>query len=271
MAFQLSLNASTIRTTPILDQIRIASDVGFAAIELWHDDIDQFVSRGGSLEQIYAELARSGLNLATTIYLGDWFDSRGESFQVAWRECRRRMEQSAELGSRFIIAGPPGGAADYQLGASRYRELLEMGEELGVIPAMEFLGFVEQLNTIEDAISIIDMAKHPLGCTVLDPFHIYRGGGTVESVAKLTRSQIAIAHFMDTLDSPQREQQHDPHRTYPGDGCFDLVRYLTLLTQVGYDGPISLELFREDLWREDPVAVCQTGLKKMQTVVAQLG
>jgi sugar phosphate isomerase/epimerase len=271
MAFQLSLNTSTIRTTPILDKIRIAADVGFTAIELWHDDIDQFVSCGGSLEEISTELSRSGLTLATTIYLGDWFDSQGESFKRAWQECRRRMEQSAQLGSRYIIAGPPGGEADYQLGASRYRELLELGKEIGVTPAMEFLGFVDQLNTIEDAISIIEGADHPLGCTVLDPFHIYRGGGTVESIAKLTQSQIAIAHFMDTLDSPQREQQHDAHRAYPGDGCFDLVRYLTLLEQVGYEGPISLELFREDLWAADPVAVCQTGFRKMQAVVDQVG
>ncbi|MEO1971049.1 MAG: sugar phosphate isomerase/epimerase, partial [Pirellulaceae bacterium] len=64
---------------------------------------------------------------------------------------------------------------------------------------------------------------------------------------------------------------HDAHRAYPGDGCFDLVRYLTLLELVGYEGPISLELFREDLWAADPVAVCQTGFRKMQAVVDQVG
>jgi 2-keto-myo-inositol isomerase len=270
MSFRYSLNGSTIRTTPILDKIRIAAEVGFAAIELWHDDIDQFIAGGGSLDKIKSELERSGLELATTIYLGEWFDTTGEAYELAWAECRRRMEHSSQLGSKYIIAGPPGGRADYEVGAIRYRELIELGEKLGVTPAMEFLGFVEQLNTIEDALSVIEKAGHPKGCTVLDPFHIYRGGGTVESVAKLRSSQIAIAHFMDTMADPPREQQHDPHRTYPGDGTFDLVRYLQLLEQVGYDGFISLELFREDLWSADPVEVCRTGLAKMQAVVASM-
>jgi 2-keto-myo-inositol isomerase len=270
MPFQYSLNGSTIRPTPILDKIRIAADVGFTAIELWHDDIDQFVAAGGSVEKIKSALETSGLTLATTIYLGDWFDTEGQAFEDAWAECRRRMEISSELGAGHIIAGPPGGRADYERGAVRYRELLQLGEEIGVTPAMEFLGFVEQLNTIEDALAIIESADHPLGCTVLDPFHIFRGGGTVESVAKLAPGQIAIAHFMDTMDDPPREQQHDPHRTYPGDGTFDLVRYLRLLEQVGYHGPISLELFREDLWAADPVEVCRTGLEKMKQVVSRI-
>lgn len=270
MPFQYSLNGSTIRTTPILDKIRIAAGVGFTAIELWHDDIDEFVASGGSVDQIKSALDASGLQLATTIYLGDWFDTEGETYDTAWAECRRRMEISSELGSGHIIAGPPGGVADYERGASRYRELLQLGEEIGVTPAMEFLGFVEQLNTIEEALSVIEMAGHPLGCTVLDPFHIYRGGGTVESIAKLKSRQIAIAHFMDTMDDPPREQQHDPHRTYPGDGTFDLVRYLRLLEQVGYNGPISLELFREDLWAADPETVCRIGLERMKAIVARM-
>ena len=50
--FQYCLNASTIKTTPVLDQIDVAGKAGYAAIELWHDAIDAHLQRGGELSDI---------------------------------------------------------------------------------------------------------------------------------------------------------------------------------------------------------------------------
>jgi sugar phosphate isomerase/epimerase len=46
----------------------------------------------------------------------------------------------------------------------------------------------------------------------------------------------------------------------------DLRRQIALLEQIGYGGWLSLELFREDLWREDPLEVARVGLQKMRAV-----
>jgi len=265
--FRYCLNASTIRPTPLLDKIRIAGETGYTAIELWHDDLDSHVEQGHALSDVRRALADQGLELATTIYLRNWFDSRGEAFELAWGECGRRMEAAAELGARYVIASPPSGPADYERGAERYARLLAMGGALGVWPIMEFLGFVEDLNSIEKALRVIEACGHPRATTVLDPFHIARGGGSVESIALLRRDQIAISHFNDVPADPPARSQHDSDRVYPGDGVFDLGRYLTLLRATGYDGWLSLELFREDLWNQDPREVARVGLDKMRCVV----
>ena len=265
--FQYSLNAITIRPAPLLDKIRIAGQVGYAGIELWHDDIDAYLAGGGTLAEIRKALDDHQLVVPTTIYLGDWFDTAGQAYARALDECKRRMQQAVELGAPYVIAGPPGGRADYDLGGAHYRELLDIGVQMGVKPAMEFLGFVDQLNTIEDALDIMTRSGHPDASTVLDPFHIARGGGDVESIGKLTDNEIAVAHFMDTLDNPPREQQQDRDRAMPGDGVFDLPRYLQLLRAVGYRRFLSLELFREDLWDQDPHEVASVGLEKMRSVV----
>jgi 2-keto-myo-inositol isomerase len=131
---------------------------------------------------------------------------------------------------------------------------------------MEFLGFVEDLNTIEKALQVMGDCGHPKATTILDPFHVFRGGGSIESIVLLSESQIAISHFNDVPSSPPREQQHDPDRVMPGDGCYDLRRYLQLLRQTGYHGWISLELFRRDLWESDPLEVARLGLEKMRAV-----
>ena len=264
---QYCLNASTIRPTPLLEKIRIAAETGYAAIELWHDEIEQYVATGGTLPDLRKQVEDSGLSIPTTIYLADWFDADAESYPQVLDTCKRRMQDAATLGATYVIASPPAGQADYDLGAARYRELLEAGESIGVQPSMEFLGFVGQLKTIEDALDVMKRSGRPDATTILDPFHVFRGGGSVESIANLAADQIAISHFNDVPAEPPREQQHDPDRVMPGDGTFDLHRYLELLLDTGYEGFLSLELFREDLWKQDPREVAREGLEKMQQIV----
>ena len=223
---KLSLNGSTIRTTPIMRQIQVAAEAGFQGLEIWFNKVDEHVTAGGTVAEIRQSLDDHGLTAPSCIYLGDWFDTTGEAFRQAWDESKRRIEIAAQLGAPYVIAGPPLGTADYDLGAQRYRQLLELGSEHGVKPSMEFLGFVEQLNTIEDALEVMEKADHPDANTIIDPAHIHRGGGPLESIGKLTANQIGVAHFDDVVadDVVPRSEQLDGDRVWPGDGVFDLRR-----------------------------------------------
>jgi 2-keto-myo-inositol isomerase len=266
-AFKYSLNASTIRGTPILRQIEVAAKAGYAGLELWFADIDVHLASGGTMSDLRSALDASGLEVPTVIYLGDWFDAWGDDWRRVRVKSTRRLQQAAELHAPYVIAGPPAGRVPAPPGAQRYRELLEIGEKAGALPAFEFLGFVEQYNTIESALQVLSLAAHPAGTVVLDPFHIFRGGGSLESITALHRNQIAVAHFNDAPATPAREQQHDGDRVWPGEGHLDLSRYLTLLRAIGYNGWLSLELFRKDLWARDPLEVARLGLEKMRAVV----
>ena len=266
-AFGYCLNASTIRGTPVARQIEVAALAGYGAIELWFADVDAHVAAGGTIAELRRALDDRGIAVPTMIYLGGWFDAADAEWPGIKAECGRRLDQAAQLGAQYVIAGPPAGRADAAVGARRYRELLELGEKAGALPTMEFLGFVGQFNTIESALEIVGRAEHPGGTVVLDPFHIFRGGGSVESIARLRGEQIAVAHFNDTPAQPARERQHDADRVWPGDGHLDLRRYLALLRQTGFRGWLSLELFREDLWARDPLEVAREGLEKMRAAV----
>lgn len=265
--FGYSLNSSTLRGTPVARQIEVAAKAGYGAIELWFDDVDRHIATGATLDDLRHALDHHGLAVPTMIYLGGWFDADDSAWPTVRAECERRLFQAAAIGARHVIAGPPGGSASLELGARRYRELLGIGDRIGTWPAMEFLGFVDQFNTIESALGVLELAGHPAGTTVLDPFHVFRGGGAVDSIAKLRGGQIAVAHFNDTPATPDREHQRDGDRVMPGDGHLDVRRYLTLLAGTGYRGWLSLELFREDLWARDPLEVARVGLAKMRGVV----
>ena len=266
MTFQYSLNSSTIKTTPILEKIAVAAKAGYTGIELWHDDMDAFVADGGSIEDIRKCVDDHGLKVPTTIHIHGWFQPAGDEHATAMDSARRKLEQAQAVGAPHSVAGPPHGAADRQLGMRHYHELLELGTRFGVRPAFEYLGFIQDLKTIDDAIEIIEGCGHPNACMVLDPFHCYVGEGGVESIAKLSVDQIAGSHFNDAPADPPANTQRDPNRVMPGDGVIDLKRYCNLLRQIDYAGFVSLELFRPDLWDQDPLEVAKVGLEKMRSV-----
>jgi sugar phosphate isomerase/epimerase len=265
---RLSLNASTMRGTSIPRQIEAAALAGYGALELWFADVDEHLTKGGTVPELRRALDDRGLAVPTLIYFGGWLEAPDAEWPRIKEAARRRLDLTRQLGARYMIACPPEGRAEVALAARRYRELLEVGDSIGAWPAFEFLGFVEQYRTIESAREVLALVDHPKGATVLDPFHIFRGGGTLEAIATLRADQIAVAHFNDTPAHPPRDKQHDHDRVWPGDGHLDLHRYVTLLTQTGYTGWLSLELFREDLWKRDPLDVARAGMAKMQSFVA---
>ena len=107
---------------------------------------------------------------------------------------------------------------------------------------------------------------------VLDAFHIYRGGGRDEDILKVPGESVGIFHIDDVpKTSLPRESLADGDRVYPGDGILDLRRMLMMLKDQGFRGPVSLELFREDLWEADPLEVAKTGAEKVRKLLDEVG
>ena len=263
--FAYGLNASTIRGTPVLEQIRIAAASGYRAIELWYADTDAHLAAGGSLDEIGRAAADAGLEVPTLIYFDGWFDCPEPGWPAIREAAARRFDEAAGMGARHVICSPPAGPADPRTGARRYAELLALGRSSGVGASFEFLGFVEQYRSIESAVEVMALAGG--GTTVVDPFHIARGGGSVESLTRLRGDQVAVSHFNDVTERIPLDRQGDGDRVMPGEGILDLRRHCGLLRQIGFRGVLSLELFREDLWSRDPAEVAREGLDRMREVV----
>ena len=53
-----------------------------------------------------------------------------------------------------------------------------------------------------------------------------------------------------------------------GEGQIDLAAELAVLKENGYDRTMSLELFNEALWEQNPLEVITTGLERMKSLWA---
>ena len=264
MPFQYCLNASTIRGTPLLEQIRVAAAAGYDAIEFWAADVEAHLAAGGKLAEVAHALDDAGLRRPSMISLRGWWATDEAAWLAASDEIRRRLEMAAGLGVTRIVAGPPREEIAPLAIAERYQQLLDLSLEYGVPASLEFLGFVPSFATLEVAWLVCQLADHPAATITLDAWHLFRGGSDPDAVAALAPERISIVHWDDAPADVPREEQTDADRVMPGDGMLDLAGLGRQLQAMGWSGFLSLELFHAGYWAQDPLEVARLGLAKMR-------
>jgi sugar phosphate isomerase/epimerase len=263
MPFLPCLNTSTIRPASLVDKIDAAARAGFRAIEPWNDDVDAYLRSGGTMESLKSLLREQGLTVPSVIAVMGWVGCADAERDGRRAEAIRRIEQAAAMGAPHIVVSPPGGPVDLDRAARDYREALQLGKERGIRPSMEFLGFVEQINNINAAWEIVQRAGDGDGTIVIDWFHMVRGqASTIADLRRIPADKISIVHLDDVPYSKPFSEMSDSDRVYPGDGNIPLGEMFGALREMGYSGPVSLELFNAQYWSQDPYEVARTGFEK---------
>jgi sugar phosphate isomerase/epimerase len=265
--FIYCLNTSTIRPTPLLEKVRVAGKAGYQAIEPWNDEITEYLAQGGTMAELKTALSDAGLKVVSVIALHSWITTDGELYAKALDECRRRMDQAVQLGSPYIVASPPQEVVDLGRATDRFAELMQIGKAKGVTPSMEFLGFVDGIKNVTSAWAIAKGTGDPKATVVADVFHMIRGGGSVDDLLQLSGDRLANFHINDVPATPDPLTQTDYDRVMVGVGIADLPRVIANLRSIGYQGPLSLELFNRDLWECDPEVVVSQGLERIRRLV----
>ncbi|HEX8524667.1 MAG TPA: sugar phosphate isomerase/epimerase family protein [Tepidisphaeraceae bacterium] len=83
---------------------------------------------------------------------------------------------------------------------------------------------------------------------LVDCWHWYTSGGTIEDLKKLTAKDVVYVHVNDAPKGVPVDQQIDNVRDLPGaTGVIDIAGFLKTLKGMGYDGPVTPEPFKEEL------------------------
>ncbi len=271
--FGYCLNTSTLmgQKLDVIELVEIAAKAGYQALEPWISDLDRYVKQGGKLKVLGQRIRDRGLRVESAIGFPEWLvDDEGRR-KKGMEEMKRAMAMVHDIGGKRIAA-PPAGAtrqADLDLtrAAERYRTLLELGEQMGVVPQVELWGFSKTLSRLADVTFVAMQSGHPQACILADVYHLYKGGSPLTGLRLLAGTAMHVLHFNDYPARPPRASITDAARVYPGDGIAPLKEIVRDLRQIGYRGVLSLELFNRDYWKQDPLTVARTGLEKMRAVV----
>jgi sugar phosphate isomerase/epimerase len=266
--FKTALNTSTLRPfkLDVKQQIQVAAEAGYDGIELWMKDIEAFVKQGGTLKELRVILADAGIALINAIAFIKWADADGEVRSAAIKQAEQEMSMLAELGCSGIAMPPFGQVEGVTLDAMavHFAEMMELGRKLGIEPILEFWGRAKQLSKLSEAVYVAMETGWPDVKILIDPFHMYTGGSDVNSLSYLDGRRIGVVHVNDYPSRPPRETIADRDRVFPGDGVAPSAKFAELLTQNGYRGYLSLELFMDNLGAKGAVEVAVSGLKNIK-------
>ena len=98
------------------------------------------------------------------------------------------------------------------------------------------------LNTVDDALAMLEMVNHPQVKLAVDTYHLGVDGG-LESRLEEIIPHTAIVHVGD--GRPPRDGEQD--RCIPGQGDVPLAAILRGLHHGGYDGDFDIELMGLDI------------------------
>lgn len=274
--FSYCFNTSTIRgqKLKLVDEIEIVAKAGYDGIEPWIREIEAYVQEGGSLKDLKKRLDDHGLQVESAIGFAQWIVEDDEKRKAGLETAKRDMDLVAQLGGTHIAAPPVGahrgsGPVDLFKAAERYRALLDVGVEIGVIPQVEVWGFSDNLSRLGESIFVAIEAGHPQACLLPDVYHIYKGGSDFAGLNMVAGSSIHCFHVNDYPADPPRDTIGDKDRVYPGDGIAPISDILQTIAANGCKAALSLELFNPGYWQQDALEVAQTGLEKTKQAVAK--
>ena len=268
-SFRYCLNTSTVSKNPldIVKYIDIASEAGYHGVEIWIRDLKAYLASGKKASDLRKYLNEKNLIVENAIGFAPWLADKESGF----RQMKEEMEMVADIGGKRIAAPASGVKGDKPLdlfmAGERYRELLQMGRETGVMPQLEFWGASDVLWHIGQTLMIVSVSGDKDARILPDVYHMFRGGSSFDTLKMIDGSLIEVFHLNDFVSSKARKEQNDSDRVFPGDGAAPFKDIVSRLRMMGGEKVLSLELFNETYWKEDPHTVAKNGILKMKRLL----
>ncbi len=274
-SFSFCLNTSTIRgqDLSLMEEIKTASQAGYDGVEIWMNKLNAHLTNGGTTKDIKNLASDLGIKIENCISFPNWIVDDEQKRKEAYDQARQEMELLAEIGCKRVAA-PPAGATkapslDLLAVAKRYRKLLEIGREVGILPQLELWGFSHNLHLFGEVMYVASEAAHPDACVLPDIYHLYKGGSSFDSLRMIDPSAIHMFHLNDYPADPSKADIDDSFRVYPGDGVAPLSKALGYLIDKNKPIILSLELFNKSYYKKRALDAASEGLEKMKKVVNQ--
>jgi 2-keto-myo-inositol isomerase len=125
------------------------------------------------------------------------------------------------------------------------------------------------VRDVAHAWAVVQEANRPNTGIIEDIAHFYAGDSTLESIKNIDAQKLVVLHINDVEHNVAKPDILDGHRLYPGEGILPLQDIIGAVHATGWDGVLSVELFREEYWQHDPQTVADQAKAKTLAVWEQ--
>jgi 2-keto-myo-inositol isomerase len=246
-------NGATSRPYPLEEDLRAAARVGFPLVELWGEKFEAFFQKH-TVAELKGLLTENHLGVAA-IDLVALDYSQPENVEKAVQRAHYLGEIAQAVGCNLLLLCSWGDlhgrsqAEGIQLVADYLRPICAAADEHGCRLAIEPLGGHALIPGCEQALAIIDAAQQANLGLMWDFFHYYKSDVGLDAIRRIPLDKLWLVHVDDAPDLP-RTTLRDPDRVYPGAGALPLPTYFQILRDLGYHGPVSVELFNQSYYQQ---------------------
>lgn len=253
-----NLNASALGVSGHQSEIiELALTYGFQGMDLDLEDSATRVKLHGmpyARRLIDSAAASRDFRLGTFEAPIEW-DTDDEPFKKALAELADMAQVAAEMGcTRCVATIAPAGDKrplheNFEFHKHRFGDMARVLEAAGVRMGLRFRAaeelrqgqafqFIHDWEALTQLVGMIDSPA--IGVTV-DTWDMIVSGATVENLRDLSGDRIVAVRLADLPegDAPATGWTEDS-RLLPGTGVIDLAAILTTLSEIGYDGPITV-------------------------------
>lgn len=247
------------------EKMQACAIAGFDGVEIFEQDL---VTSSLSPEDVRKMAADLGLTLDLYQPFRD-FDSVTEDLLAAnLRRADAKFKLMSRLGMDTILVCSNVGTAsidDDALRAEQLSRLAELAGDHGVKVAYEALAWGKYVNDYEHAHRLVESVDHPNLGTCLDSFHILSRDWDTAPIEAFNADKI---FFVQVADAPKLSMDvlswSRHYRVFPGEGQFELAKFMGHVVRAGYTGPVSLEVFN-DVFRQSDVE--RTAVDAMRSLI----
>jgi sugar phosphate isomerase/epimerase len=268
----LSAGAIGIHGLTLAEVIDLAKQSGFGGIDFDIREAARLADERG-IEHVRALFDGAGVRP------GQW------GLPVAWNkddQWEQDLEQlpklaalGRDLGCRRTATWCPAGSNErefddnYAWHVARFRPIAEVLKAHDCLLGIEFIGPKTHrsqfkygfIYTLEGMMELAeDIGTGNVGL-LLDAWHLYTSGGSLEDIATIQADDIVTVHVNDAPLGVERDELLDTVRALPMEtGVIDLPGFVRALKALDYDGPVTPEPFSQRInaiAQEDPLEAAQ--------------
>ncbi|NVM92491.1 4-hydroxyphenylpyruvate dioxygenase [Variovorax sp. SG517] len=233
-------------------KLEAVADAGFDGIELFEADFINFKGTAAELGRIAGDL---GLSIDLYQPFRDFEGMPEAQFRRSLERAERKFDLMQAMGAPTMLCcsnTSPLSVNDPALAAAQLHELAERAARRNLRVGFEALAWGRHTSLYGQAWEIVKQANHSHLGLILDSFHTLSLKDDPAGIAAIPGDKIFFLQMADApLLSMDVIQWARHHRSFPGQGDFDVIGFFEQVLRAGYTGPLSLEIFN-DIFRETP-------------------
>jgi sugar phosphate isomerase/epimerase len=250
LARRLSINQYSVRQLGLEQFLQRCRDEGISNVGLWREKVHEV-----GIEKAKALIAETGLKVSSLCRAGFFPYDNEMQRRKSIEENRKAIDEAAALGTPLVVLVCGGMAA---AGLSASRRMVEegianlvpyaaqRGIRLGIEPLHPmFAADRSVVVTLAQANELAAQFPLEIVGVVIDAYHVWWDPALDREIARAA-GRIFGFHLSDWI-LPLSDILNG--RGLMGDGYIELADIAAMVEQAGYEGPIEVEIFNQDLWQ----------------------